>query len=183
MDNALTVPDPHVRWRSLWVLGRYDDPSPATARLRAALDSREEDVRWNAAVALSVTASAPGRRPRAAADDAASGLAALLLGEAMKDQQFQWCVNRTVTAGLQGQIKDLLLEVPLRARFEDQDKVLDRSADRHLVRNDDDTWHRLVFPEALVREIGNCPGVVGEENAMLSGRPRQDVRILRPDEA
>jgi len=56
VENVLHDDNSHVRWRSIWALNEYQDKSQAVGLLQEAKKSKEHDVRWNAAVGLSMLA-------------------------------------------------------------------------------------------------------------------------------
>jgi HEAT repeat protein len=58
--TALHAPDPQARWSALEELGVRAEPDDAVALLRPGLDSSDDAVRRNAAVALSVFGSGDG---------------------------------------------------------------------------------------------------------------------------
>jgi len=61
IQRAVVDDNPHVRWRSLWSLSRFDRSREATvSSLRQFLSSPRDGERWNAAVALSMFGESDG---------------------------------------------------------------------------------------------------------------------------
>lgn len=59
-EKVLYDPSPHVRWRSLWALARFDARERVVAALAPSLTADDETVVWNAAVSLAFFGSPEG---------------------------------------------------------------------------------------------------------------------------
>ena len=59
-ERVIADESPHVRWRSLWALARFDARNEIVARLLPGLASDDETTEWNAAVSLAFFGSPEG---------------------------------------------------------------------------------------------------------------------------
>jgi len=59
-ERVIADESPHVRWRSLWALARFDARDEVVARLLPGLASENETTAWNAAVSLAFFGSPEG---------------------------------------------------------------------------------------------------------------------------
>jgi HEAT repeat protein len=59
-ERVISDESPHVRWRSLWALARFDAREEIVARLLPGLASENETTAWNAAVSLAFFGSPEG---------------------------------------------------------------------------------------------------------------------------